>query len=109
MGRSFVDNFRLKATPLVDGLPVTIGELTLDHIPHDAITSISPFHGQDSSVKKALGAWVGVHESAMTKSGRLAWSGLDQAFLFGRAKIADAACVDISDGWHFWRSFYHFQ
>lgn len=91
--------FTLNPVPLIDGLPVIIGALTLRDAQPDIITAISPFKGQEAAVKKALGAWVEVGESAQTKHGRLVWSGQGQAFLFGKAEIEGAACVDISDGW----------
>lgn len=93
--------FELKAVSLIKGLPVKIGTLTLRNAQPDAITAITAFKGQKAAVKKALGGWVEAGETATTKLGRLVWSGMDQAFLFGHAGIEHAACVDISDGWTF--------
>ena len=60
-GRGFVGKFEFKAVSLINGLPMKIGGLTLRDAQPDAITSITPFKGKTSAVKKALGAWVEGH------------------------------------------------
>lgn len=99
----------LIATSPARGLtPVTIGTVTLTEAPMVPVWAILPFrgkaHGLDAALQKAHGLTFpepGLCHDA--KGLRLAWSGLDQAFLIGSAPDKSlgqhAALIDQSDAW----------
>lgn len=99
----------LIATSPARGLtPVRIGTVTLTEAPQAPVWAILPFRGKakalDAALKKAHGLTFpepGVCHEA--KGLRLAWSGLDQAFLIGsvpdKSLGQHAALIDQSDAW----------
>jgi sarcosine oxidase subunit gamma len=99
----------LIATSPAHGLtPVTIGVVTLTEASQSAIWAILPYLGKAEILDTALRSAHGVafpvpgtlHEG---EGARIAWAGLDQAFLFGTAPdealTAHAGLVDQSDAW----------
>ena len=99
----------LIATSPARGLtPASIGSVTLTEVPQAPVWAILPFQGKakafDAALQKAHGLTFpepGVCHEA--KGLRLAWSGLDQAFLIGSAPDQSlgrhAALIDQSDAW----------
>ena len=87
----------LIATSAASGLcPVTIGNLTLtERTP--TLTSVSPFKGKKTAVRKALGNWPAPNEA----KGNVLWAGRNMAFVVGEcADLAGlAATTDQSDAW----------
>jgi heterotetrameric sarcosine oxidase gamma subunit len=87
--------------------PVTHGHTTLAEWPLPRITSVAPFQGQDKAVAKALktmGLTFPAPNAAVTSkgTGRLIWTGRNQAFLLDAdpAPLAGlAALTDQTDGW----------
>lgn len=89
-------------------VPVDMAEARLTEAPPVPIWSIAPYRGKTATVSGALQQAHGMpfpapgtlHEGQGT---RIAWSGLDQAFLIGGvpapALADDAALTDQSDGW----------
>ncbi|MEQ8366193.1 MAG: sarcosine oxidase subunit gamma family protein [Roseicyclus sp.] len=89
-------------------LPIAHGTLTLSEAPMQPIWAIAPYRGKQETLSKALQkahglAFPAVGELASAKASRIAWSGMNQAFLFGTAPdaaLADhAALTDQSDAW----------
>lgn len=87
----------LIASSAASGLcPVTIGAMHLtERTP--TLTSVSPFRGKKTAVRKALGHWPGPNEA----KGPVLWAGRNLAFVVG--ECADltglAATTDQSDAW----------
>lgn len=87
---------KLKARPLVDGLPLHIGSLELSVVQNETITAVL-FSGNAPSELSVEPGRV-----KDTPYGRLVWSARNQAFLFGQAGDCDGCySADISDGWVF--------
>lgn len=89
-------------------VPVEIGAARLTEAPVGPIWAIAPYRDRTGAVSAALKAAHGLPfpaPGALHENGpvRIAWSGLDQAFLMGRAPEAalarHAALIDQSDGW----------
>lgn len=88
--------------------PVSVGGVTLTEAPQAPIWAILPLRAQTAAVGTALQAAHGLpfpapgsfHDAGPA---RIAWSGLDQAFLIGTAPAqtlaAHAALIDQSDAW----------
>jgi len=87
----------LIATSAASGLcPVAIGSLRLtERTP--ALTSVSPFKGKKTAVRKALGHWPAPNEA----KGNVLWAGRNLAFVVGEcADLAGlAATTDQTDAW----------
>ena len=87
----------LIATSAASGLcPVAIGSLRLtERTP--ALTSVSPFKGKKTAVRKALGNWPAPNEA----KGNVLWAGRNLAFVVGEcADLAGlAATTDQTDAW----------
>lgn len=88
--------------------PFTLGTVALREAEMGPITALMPYRGKEAALSNALEAHHGLRFPApnrMTKGDgcRIAWSGLDQAFLFGTRPHADlaqhGAVVDQSDAW----------
>ncbi|TNF58492.1 MAG: sarcosine oxidase subunit gamma [Rhodobacteraceae bacterium] len=97
----------LIAKSACDGLlPKTIGSLTLSEAAPEAITSVTPFRGQEAAVSEALKAQIGAAWPAPNRmtgraGARVVFSGRGQAFVLGPriAPIAGAALSDQTDAW----------
>lgn len=87
----------LIATSAASGLcPVAIGSLRLtERTP--ALTSVSPFKGRKTAVRKVLGHWPAPNEA----KGNVLWAGRNLAFVVGEcADLAGlAATTDQTDAW----------
>ena len=87
----------LIATSAASGLcPVAIGSLRLtERTP--TLTSVSPFKGKKTAVRKALGHWPAPNEA----KGNVLWAGRNLAFVVGEcADLAGlAATTDQTDAW----------
>ena len=87
----------LIATSAASGLcPVAIGNLRLtERTP--TLTSVSPFKGKKTAVRKALGHWPAPNEA----KGNVLWAGRNLAFVVGEcADLAGlAATTDQTDAW----------
>lgn len=88
--------------------PVEAGGVTLTEAPMAPIWAVMPYRGKRDALSKALEKAHGLRfpdPGALFDAGdvRIAWSGLDQAFLMGvapEAKLAaHAALCDQSDAW----------
>ncbi|MBF9058950.1 sarcosine oxidase subunit gamma [Rhodobacterales bacterium HKCCSP123] len=88
--------------------PVEAGGVTLTEAPMGPIWAVMPYRGKGAALSAALEAAHGLGFPAPgllaeTGDARIAWSGLDQAFLMGvmpdRALAAHAALTDQSDAW----------
>ena len=88
--------------------PVRIGSVTLSEVPQDQIWAILPWHGAIEATGAVLQSAHGLPFPAPGAlhgpgSTRIAWAGLDQAFLFGTRPddglAAHAALIDQSDAW----------
>jgi len=95
-------------SPSAGHAPVEIGGATLSEVPPQSIWAIAPYHGQDDALAKALKkahdlGWPAPGALSAKGGLSLAWSGKDQAFLFGTvpdpALSAYAALTDQSDAW----------
>jgi len=91
-----------------DQTPVEVGGLRLTQAPLTPIWSIAPYRGRVGAVSEALQAAHGLPfptpGALQEKDGaRIAWSGLDQAFLIGAipgtSLATHAAVTDQSDAW----------
>lgn len=87
-------------------LPITIGSVSVEEMPFDAVTSVAPLKGREKMVSDALKSQVGAAFPAPNRStgranARVVWSGKGQALVLGKilAPIADAAMTDQSDAW----------
>ena len=88
--------------------PVDAGGVTLTEAPMGPIWAVMPLRGKADAVSKALEKAHGLGFPAAgllqeAEGARIAWSGLDQAFLMGvlpdRTLAAHAALTDQSDAW----------
>lgn len=93
-------------SPFEGHLPITHGSVTAEEVQFDAITSVAPFNGQAEAVSKALDAAIGcalpaVGRFAEADGVHVAWSGLGQWFVLGKAPgpINGAAITDQTDAW----------
>ncbi len=88
--------------------PVEAGGVNLTEAPMGPIWAVMPYRGKGTALSKALEKAHGVpfpEPGTLLRAGelRIAWSGLDQAFLMGvepdAALAAHAALTDQSDAW----------
>lgn len=93
-------------TPLAGLSPFATGDLTCSEVAFAAITSVSPFKGQEAAVSEAMKAQVGAAFSAPGRTtgrahARAVWSGRGQALVLGVAlePIKGAAMTDQTDAW----------
>lgn len=96
----------IEKSPCDGMLPKEIGDVTLSEIVFDAITSISPFKGQDKAVSEALksqmgAALPGANRTTGKAKARAVWSGRGQTLVLGPAltPIDGAAMTDQTDAW----------
>jgi sarcosine oxidase subunit gamma len=97
----------LIAKSACDGLlPKTIGGVTLSESAPAAITSVTPFRGQEAAVSEALkaqigAAWPGPNRMTGRAGARVVFSGRGQAFVLGPrlGPIQGAALSDQTDAW----------
>jgi sarcosine oxidase subunit gamma len=91
-------------TPPVRGLPITIGEVTLELCPVTQATWIAALPGRLEAVSGALKKVAGIVFPApdrieISETARAVWMGPEEALLFGSApQIAGAVATDYSDG-----------
>lgn len=102
MAEHVTDGFQLQAkTPAEGLLPKSHGDLTLSELTPTRLTSVAPYRGHEGAVAAALGGWPVAGQVVVIPGGRVAWSGLRQAFVLD-ADVPDlpgAAVTDQSDAW----------
>ncbi len=95
----------LIAKPALGRAPMTMAATTLAEAAWTRITSIAPFPGQAGSISAALApldlSFPPANRFVQSAFGRIAWSGREQAFLFGPEAPPNlaAAVTDQSDAW----------
>ncbi|MDG3041870.1 sarcosine oxidase subunit gamma [Roseicyclus marinus] len=98
----------IATSPLRDLTPITIGNVTLTEGIPGQVWAVLPWRGATEAASTALQSAHGLPFPApgnLHKAGstRIAWAGLDQAFLLGTtpdtALAAHAALIDQSDAW----------
>lgn len=101
------DMLKLEAVSACAGLlPIKIGNVMATEIVFDAITSVSPFDGQDAAVSEALKAQIGaplpeIGRTTRAADQRIVWAGRGQFFVLGAVveTLAGAAMTDQTDAW----------
>jgi len=93
-------------SPFEGHLPLTHGTVTAEEVQFDAITSVAPLYAKAEAVSKALETAIGcalpaVGRFAEADGVHVAWSGLDQWFVLGKAPgtVDGAAITDQTDAW----------
>lgn len=100
--KGVVDPVKLTAKSPADGLlPVSHGDLTLSEVRPARLTSVAPYRGQEGAVAAALGGWPVAGQVVTVPGGRIAWSGVRQAFVLDAEvpPLSFAAVTDQSDAW----------
>lgn len=93
-------------SPCAGLLPLKIGKNVAEELVFDAITSVSPFGGQDADVSTALEAQIGhglpqIGAAVGGAGTRTVWAGRHQFMVLGAplTPIAGAAMTDQTDAW----------